>query len=328
MTRNPLIVLVAFALVVLVAAVAAAPDAAAQWLLQRLTPERMAKIVAEALILFPLALLVEIAISGWEGSSLNRLLFKRTPSAMVDWWMFVIGELRLMRVLTAPFSFLIATGIILLGNGALADVFGLHAYTTITNPVLGFFVWWMAGDFIFYWLHRALHGRLLWPLHRMHHAATEMTVICAGRSNFVADIGLNVLRALPLSLLTVPDSSVIACQLAVVFHGYISHSNWNSDWGWFGRWVLVSPLHHRLHHGLQPEEYQSNMGTMLIWDHLFGTFRQPGPQPVPMGVNHPAYETVGGSFRMIIPELLEVWRLLRGRKVYDPSVPEPAAAAE
>lgn len=324
MTRHPLIVLAALAAASLVLSMTIAPEAAFGWFAERLTLEKIGKLVAEALILLPAALAVEIVVAGWNGSSLERLLFRRSASSMVDWWMFVISELRLIRVLTAPLSFLIGAGVTLLGNGAVAQTLGIEGYTTITNPIVGFFVYWIAGDFIFYWLHRALHGRLLWPLHRMHHAATEMTMICAGRSNFIADIALNALRALPLSFLTVPESSILACQLVLVFHGYLSHSNWNSDWGWFGRWMLVSPLHHRLHHGLHPEEYQSNMATMLFWDHLFGTFRQPGSEPVLMGVRHPAYDTVGGSFRMIIPELVETARLLLGKKVDDPSVPSAA----
>lgn len=294
-----------------------------QWWSERVTAEKLAKIAIEALVLLPAALLIELAMAGWAESSINRLLFRRKASGNVDLLLFLIGELRLPRLLTAPFAFIGLAGVAVVGNGMLAQYLGLAPYTTISDPILGFVVCWLVRDFTFYWLHRALHGRLLWPLHRLHHSATEMTVICSSRSNFIADMGLNLLIVAPLSLFTLPADSIFACQLAVVFHGLVSHSNWNSDWGWFGRWVLVSPRHHRLHHGLRPEEYTTNMGTMLVWDHLFGTFRQPGSEPVAMGVQHPAYDSVIGSFGMLVPELVETARLALGQDADDPSVIRP-----
>ncbi|HMA52249.1 MAG TPA: hypothetical protein VKP60_20965, partial [Magnetospirillaceae bacterium] len=78
-----------------------------------------------------------------------------------------------------------------------------------------------------------------------------------------------------------------------------------SDWGWFGRWVLVSPLHHRLHHSRNPDDYGANFGTMLVWDHLFGTFRQPTSDAFPLGVDEPAYRTTKGSMGMLVLEWVE-----------------------
>lgn len=298
-----------------------AAPAAGPWLAQRVTEEKLLKLAADVLLLLPLAFAVEIAAAGWRASSLYRLLRGGGASAKVDGLIYLISTLRLPHLLTLPLALLGFSAAALVGNGALAHRLGIAQLTAIEDPVIGFAVCWVVRDFTFYWLHRALHSRIWWPLHRLHHSASEMTVICSGRSNFLADIGLNMLLAAPLSLLTLPHESIVATQLAVIFHGYLSHSNWSSDWGWFGRWVLVSPLHHRLHHGLRPEEYTRNFGTMPLWDHLFGSFTQPGPQPVAIGVNHPAYDSVRGTFAMLVPELKETARLLRGKPVVDPSVP-------
>lgn len=291
------------------------------WLAQRVTEEKLLKAAADVLLLLPLAFLVEIVATGWRDSSLHRLLRGNSASGKVDGLLYLIGTLRLPHLLTLPLALVGFSAAALVGNGVLAHRLGIAQLTTISDPLLGFVVCWLVRDFTFYWLHRALHSRIWWPLHRLHHSATEMTVICSGRSNFLADIGLNMLLAAPLSLLTLPQESIVACQLAVIFHGYLSHSNWSSDWGWFGRWVLVSPLHHRLHHGLRPEEYTRNFGTMPLWDHLFGSFTQPGETPVAIGVKHPAYDSVRGTFAMLVPELVETARLLRGKPVEDPSVP-------
>ncbi|MGE5517581.1 MAG: sterol desaturase family protein [Bacteroidota bacterium] len=297
------------------------PVAPWEWIAERLTAEKVIKLAIEVLALLPLALLVELTVTGWQGSSLHRLLVERRASVKVDWLLYAINELRLPHLLVLPLSAFGFSAAALVGNGVLAQHLGLAPWTTVDDPLLGFVLGWVLRDFTFYWVHRLLHSRVWWPLHRLHHSAKEMTVVCSGRSNFIADLGLNLLLATPLSLLTLPQESILATQLVIIFHGYLTHSNWLSGWGWFGRWVLVSPLHHRLHHGLRPEEYSRNMATMPIWDHLFGTFTQPDPKPVAIGVQHPCYETVRGSFAMLLPELGETARLMVGKPVDDPSVP-------
>src|SRR5690606_16935223 len=42
-------------------------------------------------------------------------------------------------------------------------------------------------------------------------------------------------------------------------------------------WVLNTPSHHRVHHGVQPQYLDKNFGAVLIlWDRLFGTFEPEG----------------------------------------------------
>ena len=48
-----------------------------------------------------------------------------------------------------------------------------------------------------------------------------------------------------------------------------------AHWGWFGRWVVISPAAHRIHHSNRPEHYNRNFSNFLtIWDHLFGTWHE------------------------------------------------------
>ena len=43
--------------------------------------------------------------------------------------------------------------------------------------------------------------------------------------------------------------------------------------GWIGRWVLVSPVAHRIHHSDLPEHHDRNLGhVFIIWDRIFGTW--------------------------------------------------------
>jgi sterol desaturase/sphingolipid hydroxylase (fatty acid hydroxylase superfamily) len=46
-------------------------------------------------------------------------------------------------------------------------------------------------------------------------------------------------------------------------------------------WVLNTPSHHRVHHGVNPQYLDRNYGSILIvWDRLFGTFEAEVEKPV------------------------------------------------
>jgi len=49
-------------------------------------------------------------------------------------------------------------------------------------------------------------------------------------------------------------------------------------------WWLVTPSHHRAHHGSNPEYVDRNYGNVfIVWDRLFGTF-EPEVAPVRYGL--------------------------------------------
>ena len=46
-------------------------------------------------------------------------------------------------------------------------------------------------------------------------------------------------------------------------------------------WVLNTPSHHRVHHGRNPKYLDKNYaGTLIIWDRMFGTFKEEEEEPV------------------------------------------------
>lgn len=277
----------------------------------KVTAERLSKIGYEIFLVLPAAALVELMVVGWRRCSIRRLLFRNSASSKTDLILYLIQELRLVKVLTLPLGFLVTTGVAVMGNGVLARHFGIEDYTTVTNPILGFVVYFVLGDFVFYWVHRAQHGRLLWPVHRMHHSAWHMTLLNVSRHNVFADIVFGVVRAIPLSFILVPDHSIVAAQLMAALHGYLHHSNILSDWGWFGRWVLVSPLHHRLHHSSLPEDFDRNLAILPVMDRLFGTYKQPTCDDFPIGLPDRGYQSVPGSMRMLVLECVESLGLIR-----------------
>jgi hypothetical protein len=65
----------------------------------------------------------------------------------------------------------------------------------------------------------------------------------------------------------------IAYRCFIRVNQYLCHSNLTTGYGWIGRWLLVSPRMHRLHHAVAPEYHDKNFTfDLVIWDRLFGTY--------------------------------------------------------
>lgn len=73
-------------------------------------------------------------------------------------------------------------------------------------------------------------------------------------------------------MLGAPQDVMIYVNVMVVSIGFLIHSRIESDWGWFGRWVIQSPASHRLHHKLDMSYPTGNFAMAPIWDRLFGTY--------------------------------------------------------
>jgi sterol desaturase/sphingolipid hydroxylase (fatty acid hydroxylase superfamily) len=132
-------------------------------------------------------------------------------------------------------------------------------------------------DFVSYALHRLDHAvPLLWRLHRVHHADTDLDwstglrhhpasalfTTCARSAAAVA------LGAAPLGVLL---HAVVARPLDRIGHANLRLPPRLDAWL---RLVVVTPDAHAVHHSARPDETDSNFGTaFLVWDRLFGTYR-------------------------------------------------------
>jgi len=130
-------------------------------------------------------------------------------------------------------------------------------------------------DVLQYWLHRAFHGRTLWPFHAVHHSAEEVdwtTTYRVHPVNFViySSCVVAVVKALGFSpavyALVAPFNFVTAALV---------HANLNWTFGPF-RYVLASPVFHRWHHSSDPRVRDKNFApTFPVLDLMFGTFHMP-----------------------------------------------------
>lgn len=211
---------------------------------------------------FPLAIVVmtigwivvERFLLGCEKSSLNRIL-KFTPSARKD---------LLYGALTVFITYCVGSKV---GSW-------FHIPAGHWNIVIQFLTLWLLDTFLGYWHHRIMH-LWFWDIHKIHHSATEMNAI----TNF---------RTHPLDfLINIPFLAFINSFAGM--NGYVTaayglfsllltisvHSNIQWGNGWTGRWLLINPSRHRLHHSVEKRHHEKNFGALMIWDRIFGTYQEP-----------------------------------------------------
>jgi sterol desaturase/sphingolipid hydroxylase (fatty acid hydroxylase superfamily) len=132
-------------------------------------------------------------------------------------------------------------------------------------------------DLVDYWIHRGQH-RLgwWWALHGLHHSQQHMTFWSDNRNHLLDDLLRDALLAmLALAIGVAPGQYLLIVVLSRVAQS-LQHANLRTDLGWVGRWLLVSPSFHRLHHaigyGHEGERRGCNFAVLFpVWDRLFGT---------------------------------------------------------
>ncbi|SNX28483.1 Sterol desaturase/sphingolipid hydroxylase, fatty acid hydroxylase superfamily [Polynucleobacter meluiroseus] len=148
-------------------------------------------------------------------------------------------------------------------------------------PVVSFLIYFIMLDFVDYVYHRASHAfNWWWQLHALHHSQTVMTAWSDNRNHFLDD----VLRALTFAffalLFGVSPSQFILIVVISEFIQSWQHANIKVDLGLL-RYLIVSPLYHRLHHAVG-YGYEApgkpgvlggcNFGVLFPWwDMVFGT---------------------------------------------------------
>jgi sterol desaturase/sphingolipid hydroxylase (fatty acid hydroxylase superfamily) len=156
-----------------------------------------------------------------------------------------------------------------------ADALSAHALVHLgwMGTACGGFAGFALADGVSYGVHRLEHNvPLLWRFtHQMHHSAERLDVIGAFYSHPLdlavqATLNLAAVAALGLT----PGAAALAGYLSV-FAGSFQHMNVRTP-RWIG-YVLQRPEAHAVHHTRGVHAY--NYGSFMLWDLLFGTFRNP-----------------------------------------------------
>ncbi|HEV2530471.1 sterol desaturase family protein [Phenylobacterium sp.] len=151
------------------------------------------------------------------------------------------------------------------------------------GPAPTFLVTVFTGDFIGYWRHRAQHSKWLWPAHAIHHSDTRLTWFSLERMHPIDRLG-SALDTVILAALGFPFWAQAGNVFVRHYYGYFIHADVPWTYG-RGSWVFNTPVMHRWHHARDVAGSGSNFATVFsVFDRAFGTFHQPGPCDVALGV--------------------------------------------
>ena len=165
----------------------------------------------------------------------------------------------------------------------------------------------IAIDFAGYWNHRLSHHvNIFWNQHVIHHSSEEFNLACALRQSISNLIGYFAILLIPAAVLGVPNEVIAILGPLHLFAQFWYHTQHIGKMGWL-EYVIVTPSQHRVHHAINPEYIDKNLGQILcIWDRMFGTFQEELDEVPPQyGVLKPA-----STWNPILINFQHVWRLM------------------
>jgi len=215
----------------------------------------------------------------------------------------------------------ISLGVLSQLGGLFAKLFTLGIYTAVYSAVAlfpdsAFWSTWYGAllalvfyDFCYYWLHRAGHrSAILWAAHVVHHQSQ-----CYNLSTALRQTGSGPLLAwifyLPMAIAGVPPLIFAIVGLVDLLYQFWVHTEQVNKLGWFDR-VFCSPSNHRVHHAVNDDYLDKNYGGILIlWDRLFGTFREE-TEPCVYGTRGPlnSWDPLWANVEVYWTLLQDSWR--------------------
>ena len=241
---------------------------------------------------------VELFFLEWQLTSIYRLFVRRSASAKTDLAWTIAYFTHFSSFVETALTLGLAYGFATLSGIAFARLGWMHLQIPIQGPlgtIATFVVFFLLSTFSSYWLHRLQHWRSFWLLHRYHHAATELNILTGLRNNPVEALTNALSVPMPLLFLRVDDWTIAATVITFQTLSTLQHSELRWDFGWFGRWIMVSPRMHQIHHSIDPEHQDKNFSVFPLWDHLFGTWYGGPNLPSAYGIADPAHVERPGS---------------------------------
>jgi sterol desaturase/sphingolipid hydroxylase (fatty acid hydroxylase superfamily) len=166
----------------------------------------------------------------------------------------------------------------------------------------------LAIDFAGYWNHRLSHKvNIFWNQHVIHHSSEEFNLACALRQPISNLFGYFAFLLLPAALLGVPNEVIAILAPVHLFAQFWYHTQHIGKLGWL-EYIIVTPSQHRVHHAINPEYIDKNLGQLLcIWDRWFGTFQEElAHVPPQYGVLKPA-----NTWNPVHINFQHFWRLVK-----------------
>ncbi|MEO0570429.1 MAG: sterol desaturase family protein [Bacteroidota bacterium] len=167
-------------------------------------------------------------------------------------------------------------------------------------------------DFAGYWNHRLSHHvNIFWNQHVIHHSSEEFNLACALRQSVSNIFGYFALLLFPAALLGVPNEVIAVLTPIHLFAQFWYHTQHIGKMGWL-EYIIVTPSQHRVHHAINPEYIDKNLGQIFcVWDRIFGTFQEELDEVPPQyGVLKPAatWNPILINFQHVYRLIVDAWR--------------------
>jgi sterol desaturase/sphingolipid hydroxylase (fatty acid hydroxylase superfamily) len=147
------------------------------------------------------------------------------------------------------------------------------------HPIAAWCFAFVASDFFYYWFHRWSHEAAIgWFSHVVHHQSEEYNLSVALRQDAWQPL-FSLWFQLPVALAGVSPTVFLSAYGVVIVYQFWIHTRLIDRLGPL-EWVLNTPSHHRVHHGVDPRYLDKNYaGVFIVWDRLFGTFHAERTRP-------------------------------------------------
>jgi sterol desaturase/sphingolipid hydroxylase (fatty acid hydroxylase superfamily) len=224
--------------------------------------------------LLVLLTLVEIGLSYWE----NRKYYEKRDT--------------LTNIYLTSLAFVINVAVKVFTFFVLSYAYQFRLFE-IKNTIAYWAVLVIIQDFLYWVLHYIGHYcRLFWAMHVTHHSSEHFNLTTGFRSTVFEPI-YRVFFYLPLALIGFTAIDILYAYLITQLYGNIVHTQYRINLPKWYSLIFVTPSHHRVHHASNVPYLDKNMGMMLIvWDRIFGTFREENlPEPIRYGITKQPEDT-------------------------------------
>lgn len=145
--------------------------------------------------------------------------------------------------------------------------------------------WWtwaalfLVDDFAYYWFHRISHEtRFFWNFHVVHHSSEYYNLAVAVRQSWFSGVAHWIFYA-PIMLIGFAPWMFATMHGFNLIYQFWIHTKFVKRLGAL-EYVLNTPSHHRVHHGVNDLYLDRNYaGVLIIWDRLFGSFVEETEEP-------------------------------------------------
>lgn len=223
----------------------------------------MKNIILYAIPFFVITLLIELAISVY-----NKRKWYSTPDTFS--------------------SLSMGIGNVLIGLVFKCLIFGAYSLVyqfriwDMPNTWWAWILLFLCDDFAYYWFHRFSHEvRYFWASHIVHHSSTKYNLSTALRQTWTGDATGGFIFWLWLPLIGFPPLLIVFMHSLSLIYQFWIHTEAIDKFPKPIEFIFNTPSHHRVHHSSQTKYLDKNYaGTLIIWDRLFGSFKEEEERPI------------------------------------------------